>query len=65
MTEHANIQTEKPLAYRFRPWCKQAGISPSTGYKYGALGKIHVVKIGGRTIITAAESARVLAEGVK
>jgi predicted site-specific integrase-resolvase len=56
---------KQPLAHQFRPWCKQVGISPSTGYKYAALGKIHLIRIGGRTLITAEESDRVLKEGIR
>lgn len=41
------------------------GISLSTGYKYVALGKIKVFRVGGCTMITDEESRRVLAEGVR
>ena len=53
-----------PLAYQFRPWCKMIGISPSTGYSLVRRGRIRLTKIGKRSVVTAAESARILAEGV-
>lgn len=53
-----------PLAYPFRPWCKMIGISASTGYALARRGRIRLIKIGKRTVVPAAESARILAEGI-
>ena len=58
-------EAEKPLAYRVKPFCERVGISPATLYKYISLGKIRVIKFGGRTLISAAEAERILTEGIK
>lgn len=58
-------EAEKPLAYRVKQFCQRAGISPATFYKYVGLGKIRVVKIGGRTLVPAAEVERLLSGGSK
>jgi hypothetical protein len=52
------------LAKPFREWCRGVGISPSHGYALIAEGRIKITKIGNRTLITRAESDRVLKEGV-
>ncbi|HEY4846816.1 MAG TPA: helix-turn-helix domain-containing protein [Methylocella sp.] len=64
LSDHNTGANERPLAYHLRPWCKLVGICPSTAYKYISSGKIKVVRIGGRTLIPASESDRILAEGV-
>ena len=58
------IETSAPLAYRVREFCSRAGISPSCFYKYLKRGRIRVIKIGGRTLIPAAEAERIFREGV-
>jgi hypothetical protein len=63
-----NIENGKPppLAHKFRRWClNEMHISLSTGYKYVALGKIKIFRVGGCTMITDEESRRVLTEGVR
>jgi predicted site-specific integrase-resolvase len=57
-------QDPAPKAHRFRPWCKQVGVSPSSGYKAIKLGKIKTFTFLGCRMITEEESARVLAEGL-
>lgn len=54
-----------PLAYRVNDFCRRLGVSPSTFWKYAALGKIHTIRIGGRTLVPADEAARILREGVQ
>ncbi|WP_363351393.1 helix-turn-helix domain-containing protein [Methylocystis echinoides] len=49
-----------PLAYRVKDFCTRVGICPATFYKLVKLGKIRVVKIGGRTLVPAAEADRLL-----
>lgn len=65
MSNPANAEAEKLLAYRVKPFCQRIGISPATFYKYVGLKKIRVVKIGGRTLVPAAEADRLLSGGAK
>jgi predicted site-specific integrase-resolvase len=65
MSKPSNPQTENPLAFRVKPFCRRIGISPATFYKYVGLGKIRVVKIGGRTLVPASEAERLLEGGAK
>jgi len=65
MPNPTNPEAEKPFAYRVKPFCQRVGISPATFYKYVGLGKIRVVKIGGRTLVPAAEVERLLSGGSK
>ncbi len=58
-------ETEAPLAFRVKPFCQRVGISTASFYKYVGLGKIRIVKIGGRTLVPAAEVARLLSGGTK
>jgi excisionase family DNA binding protein len=60
MSNTSNAATETPLAYRVKEFCQRVGISPATFYKYVNLGKIRVVKIGGRTLVPASEAERLL-----
>ena len=55
MSKASNAAVETPLAYHVKPFCRSVGISPATFYKYVGLGKIRVIKIGGRTLVPAAE----------
>ena len=50
-----------PLAYRVKEFCERVGICHSHFYKCVKLGKIRVVKVGGRTLVPASEVARLLA----
>jgi len=54
-----------PLALRVNDFCARMGVSPSTFWKFVQLGKIRVVRCGGRTLVPAEEAARILREGVK
>jgi predicted site-specific integrase-resolvase len=60
MSKSAIAETEGPLAYRVKEFCRRVGICPATFYKYVGLGKIRVVKIGGRTLVPANEAERLL-----
>jgi excisionase family DNA binding protein len=60
MSNAPNDNSQPPLALRVKPFCQRIGISPATFYKYVNLGKIRVVKIGGRTLVPAAEVERLL-----
>ena len=57
--------TEAPLALQVKPFCKRIGISPSTFWKYVNLGKIRVIRIGGRVLVPHAEALRIASEGLK
>ncbi len=63
MSKDTNAENERPLAFRVKPFCRRVGISPATFYKYVGLGKIRVVKIGGRTLVPATEADRLLSGG--
>ena len=65
MSNSSAANNDQPLAHRIGPFCKRAGICRATFYKFVGLGKIRVIKIGGRTLISAAEADRILAEGVR
>jgi predicted site-specific integrase-resolvase len=58
-------EPEAPFAFRVKPFCQRVGISPASFYKYVGLGKIRVVKIGGRTLVPAEEVARLLSGGTE
>jgi excisionase family DNA binding protein len=53
------------LALRVNEFCERAGISPSTFWKYVQLGKIRVIRIGGRTLVPFSEVERILVDGVR
>ncbi len=55
----------EPLALRVSDFCSRMGVSPSTFWKFVQLGKIRVVRFGGRTLIPADEAARILREGIR
>lgn len=65
MPSPSNAEIEKPLAYRVKPFCRRVGISPASFYKYVGLGKIRIVKIGGRTLVPASEAERLLSGGAE
>lgn len=56
---------QEPLAHRVKDFCQRTGISSSTFWKYVKLGKIRVIRIGGRVLVPATEAARIAAEGVR
>ena len=58
----SNSEPEAPLAYQVKPFCRRVGISPATFYKLLKLGKIKIVKIGGRTLVPASEADRLLSD---
>lgn len=57
--------TPERAAWRVREFCQAHRISPSTFWKYAALGKIRTIRIGGRVLIAAAEAARIGEEGLQ
>ena len=50
-------QNPEKLAYSIKEACKATSLSRTTIYSHVAAGRLHVVRIGGRTIIPA-ESLR-------
>jgi hypothetical protein len=51
-------------AWRVREFCEAHRISQSTFWKYAKLGKIRLIRIGGRTLVPAAEADRIATEGI-
>jgi len=51
---------DKPLALSVKDFCRRMSISPSTFWKNVRAGQIRVVRLGGRTLIPAAEIARLI-----
>jgi len=56
-------ETPERAAWRVREYCEAHRISPSTFWKYVGIGKIKVIRIGGRVLVPAAEAYRIAAEG--
>jgi predicted site-specific integrase-resolvase len=59
--------TAQPIertAYSVREVTEGLGVSPATFWKYVKNGQIRTLPFGGRTIVTAPEYRRILAEGV-
>jgi hypothetical protein len=50
-------------AYSMREGCAKLGISVASGYRRAAEGKLKIIKIGGRSLISANEIARIAANG--
>ena len=65
MSKTPNAAAEPPLAHQVKSFCQRVGISRATFYKYVELGKIRVVKIGGRTLVPAEEVTRLLSGGAE
>lgn len=51
-------------AWRVREFCEAHRISNSTFWKYVGLGKIKIIRIGGRVLVPAAEALRISTEGI-
>jgi hypothetical protein len=51
-------------AWRVAEYCEAHRISPATFYKFVGLGKIKVIRIGGRTLVSQAEASRIMMEGL-
>lgn len=56
--------TPERQAWRVREFCEAIGISNSTFWKYVASGRIHIIRVGRRVLVPAAEAARITAEGL-
>ena len=52
-------------AYQIPEACERLRISASSVWKYAALGKIKLVRIGGRTLLAGDELKRLLTEGAE
>ena len=60
-----DVPQEDRLAYSIPELAKGLGISASTLWKHIGTGKIHAVRIGGRTVVTHAERRRLLKQGTR
>jgi excisionase family DNA binding protein len=60
-----HISKETPLALRIPEACQKLGISRSTLWKYAKQGKIRLIHIGGRTLVSHAEAVRLSTEGAR
>lgn len=60
-----NEAKDVPLAYRVADFCRRIGISRSTFYALIKKKKIHVIRIGGRTLVSRAEAERLVSGGAK
>ena len=58
-----NSTMDEPLADGVVDAAKRLGISKGLLYKLHRAGKVKLVKLAGRTLITRAEQARLLADG--
>ncbi len=63
-------ETETPMmlyarAHRVKSFCRDVEISPSTFWKYVGLGKIKVIRVGGRVLVPHAEALRIASEGIQ
>ncbi len=58
--------TEVPerAAWRVREFCQAYRISPSSFWKYVGLGKIEVIRFGGRVLVPESEAQRISREGI-
>jgi hypothetical protein len=69
MTNNEKILSEtalpERLAWRVREFCTSQRISASTFWKYVGLGKIRVIRIGGRVLVPVDEAERIKAEGLR
>lgn len=68
-TERRAVASNKPdsrerQAWRVREFCEALGISNSTFWKYVAAGRIHIIRVGRRVLVPAAEATRITAEGL-
>lgn len=59
-----SLAIDEYKARRVREFCEEMRISNSTFWKFVGLGKIRVIRIGGRVLIPAAEVMRISNEGV-
>jgi excisionase family DNA binding protein len=60
-----NKAEDVPLAYRVADFCRRIGISRSTFYTLLKQKKIHVIRIGGRTLVSRAEAERLASGGAR
>jgi len=65
----AGFPTRSPVdtqiaAHRVKEFCERVRISPSTFWKYTKLGKIRVIRIGGRVLVPHEEALRIATEGL-
>lgn len=62
-SSHQHIIAPLRPSYRFKDGCAEIGVSLATGWRLVKARKLHVVKIGGRTMIPGVEIARIINEG--
>lgn len=62
-SSHQHIIAPLRASYRFKDGCAEIGVSLATGWRLVKARKLHVVKIGGRTMIPGVEIARIINEG--
>jgi excisionase family DNA binding protein len=60
-----NYQNNANRALSIPEACQRLGISRSTLWKYARLGKIKLIRIGGRTLAPSFEIDRLLKEGAQ
>ncbi len=51
-------------AYRVKDFCARMGISASLFWKYVKMGRIRVIRIGGRVLVPNDEAVRITKEGI-
>jgi predicted site-specific integrase-resolvase len=52
-------------AYPVREAGRMIALSPATIYRHAKSGKIHLIRIGGRTLVPESEIARLTTEGIQ
>lgn len=63
---HKEVEAPKDRqAWRVREFCEAHRIGHSTFWKYVGLGKIKIIRIGGRVLVPHAEALRIASEGLK
>jgi excisionase family DNA binding protein len=58
-------ETKRPdekRAYRIPEFCWRYGVSRSTAYKLAKLGRLRMVKVGGRTLVLREDAEQLLTE---
>jgi hypothetical protein len=64
-SEKSDVLPKDRQAWRVKEYCEAHRISNSTFWKYARLGKIKIIRIGGRVLIPHAEALRISSEGLK
>jgi len=56
-------QPTTPLAYSVKMLCRQISVSPSTVWKLIKNGKLRVIRLGRRTLVSHEEAVRLMRDG--